>query len=979
MTKIDLRTLRNRVFNSLRLKIQSLHHKTIEKLFTEYHNAEHSKVKLLKLQSKIEHINSEVKTIPKIKQVEKVKEMKKKVLHDIRDVVKVERKMKEKKEKKKKQEIEEDDDHEAFAEQGEQQADQMFEEHQGNISRLAERLLIFNHPADSDKCLEAVMVQPELRSSNENSQKILYYYLDNMNSIGKIKESISTIFADQTHAFNLSLSFGFVFEKLDDDGVFENQVIKNYNYIVFRPSNTKLFHGKDGSPLIRKRENLDRVLNNLTHEKLFKYIELQTPSSSHKIIGIYSMCVKVMLRDLRMGAKVEIPKHISQNQNFVNPETSNNMCFWTVVAYHETKNLRCIKKAKEIYERVMGTKPPADYEGINLMDGDEIRLFEEREQKGVSVFEMVENDDDDNDKQKYKLNLIRRPTVISADVINILNCQGHAVYISRLEVFERTKFSCELCGRCFPDTKDLRKHFTEYCSMEKEDVFPSEPVIYEPPRNIILQMNDEYETDVDFAYRPIIVYDFESMLVKNEKAISQNGHLRIQNKQQAISVSLCSNIDGYTEPYFIEHRDVKELFRLMFLRLDEMTERAVEVMRQQMKPLYDKVLEKFEKLQKKQSKKENYFSGQGVRALERYINEVPILGFNSGFYDINLNIEEFMMELEKRGGKKNIEAIKNGNNFKSLRAGKFAFLDVCQDLPPGYSLDKYIKAFNPKGLKKSIFPYEFLDSYDKLDYDVHQITRQDFFSKLKNSTVGDTEWEKFCENRLTLGWKTVRDLLEFYNNLDVKPFLEAVVNHREFFYSMGLDMFKDGMSLPGLAEKIMFSYEFQEFNNEFIHQSIPTTDFSPFTITTTKMKGYKKQDSDRRSFNQSLFIQNEEINALMVKQSCKCNYCWNNLTDEDWTLDRVDNNLGHNSGNCVLACNHCNVSRKKMSIKKFYRQKALIRYSENHNLIHLIDEANKEVFYKLKNSICGGPSIVFHRYHEKDKTCIKRPVYENGE
>ena len=98
MSKIDLRTLRNRVFNSLRLKIQSLHHKTIEKLFTEYHDAEYSKVKLLKLQSKIEHINNEVKTIPKIKQVGKVKEMKKKVLHDIRDVVKVERKMKEKKE-----------------------------------------------------------------------------------------------------------------------------------------------------------------------------------------------------------------------------------------------------------------------------------------------------------------------------------------------------------------------------------------------------------------------------------------------------------------------------------------------------------------------------------------------------------------------------------------------------------------------------------------------------------------------------------------------------------------------------------------------------------------------------------------------------------------------------------------------------------------------------------------------------------------
>jgi hypothetical protein len=45
----------------------------------------------------------------------------------------------------------------------------------------------------------------------------------------------------------------------------------------------------------------------------------------------------------------------------------------------------------------------------------------------------------------------------------------------------------------------------------------------------------------------------------------------------------------------------------------------------------------------------------------------------------------------------------------------------------------------------------------------------------------------------------------------------------------------------------------------------------------------------------------------------------------------------------------------------------------------LIDEENKDVFYELKNNICGGPSIVFHREHKVDETHIKRPVYENGE
>ena len=38
--------------------------------------------------------------------------------------------------------------------------------------------------------------------------------------------------------------------------------------------------------------------------------------------------------------------------------------------------------------------------------------------------------------------------------------------------------------------------------------------------------------------------------------------------------------------------------------------------------------------------------------------------------------------------------------------------------------------------------------------------------------------------------------------------------------------------------------------------------------------------------------------------------------------------------------------------------------------VYLIDERNKECFYLLKKNNVGGPSIVFHRYHEKDVTTI---------
>ena len=46
--------------------------------------------------------------------------------------------------------------------------------------------------------------------------------------------------------------------------------------------------------------------------------------------------------------------------------------------------------------------------------------------------------------------------------------------------------------------------------------------------------------------------------------------------------------------------------------------------------------------------------------------------------------------------------------------------------------------------------------------------------------------------------------------------------------------------------------------------------------------------------------------------------------------------------------------------------------------MYLINEENKKCFYKLKYNKVGGPSIVFHRYHEKDVTHISNVVRKYG-
>ena len=49
------------------------------------------------------------------------------------------------------------------------------------------------------------------------------------------------------------------------------------------------------------------------------------------------------------------------------------------------------------------------------------------------------------------------------------------------------------------------------------------------------------------------------------------------------------------------------------------------------------------------------------------------------------------------------------------------------------------------------------------------------------------------------------DLLIWYNNLDVEPFLEAIEKLSNFWQERKIDIFMDGVSVPGLTMKYLFS------------------------------------------------------------------------------------------------------------------------------------------------------------------------------
>jgi len=99
-----------------------------------------------------------------------------------------------------------------------------------------------------------------------------------------------------------------------------------------------------------------------------------------------------------------------------------------------------------------------------------------------------------------------------------------------------------------------------------------------------------------------------------------------------------------------------------------------------------------------------------------------------------------------------------------------------------------------------------------------------------------------------------------------------------------------------------------------------------------KISGYKQQDILKEILVPEKLIRFPEIVDAFIQQEFKCYYCKANMyilydmvrETLQWTVDRIDNELGHNSDNFILACLGCNLKRRCRSKDKFLFTKQLV-------------------------------------------------------
>ena len=218
---------------------------------------------------------------------------------------------------------------------------------------------------------------------------------------------------------------------------------------------------------------------------------------------------------------------------------------------------------------------------------------------------------------------------------------------------------------------------------------------------------------------------------------------------------------------------------------------------------------------------------------ERYCNTLPVFGFKSAKYDINL-IKSYLLPILVIEWQIETAVIGKANQFVSFKFADVLLLDIMNFLGRATSRDSFLKAYKIEETK-GFFPYEWFDNPEKLN-NKELPPNDSFFSKLRNNnplgkdyndfenltTSGLSSEQAVCKLRLNKippkgdenyaylrniwvseGLKSFKDFLMWSNTKDFVPTLEEMQKMIEFYHKKEIDITKLSCTLPSLANNCL--------------------------------------------------------------------------------------------------------------------------------------------------------------------------------
>ena len=608
-------------------------------------------------------------------------------------------------------------------------------------------------------------------------------------------EQLRVLFDQQTTSFKINCSFAFILKEK------QSGRLKYYH-----SSNNCCGRYLEEPSLIGKRADFDQFLERIREPDILKWAIAQRPNSD----WVCEMATNVTFFINRIVQHpigcvgIVLPPHIKRKKSIIGLETDgngrpyiDNLCLFRCLGLHLGRDVTTL------YEEY--TDQPVDtFEGVTI---DELHKVEATFDVNVCVYKLVPTGN-----EKTKAEIVRRSLCSYVQTMYLNLYETHFSYIKDINMYCHS-WRCRNCEQAlWKCPYDLHCH-ERTCTEGIKRVYKGG--VYRPPSSVFERLDDEGIVVSDYLrYYPYrATFDFE-FYFDGENIPTNTDHVEWIARHVPLSVSVASNVPGY-EPAqcYITDGDSDKLVADMMIHLHTISDAAYDALL----PSYVDVLadldarkhawEEETKEAEEEDEEEEAENGKKTvnpyktleNQLQVWLHQLPVVGFNSGRYDLNV-IKKFFVPLLIHN---NAAVIKRQNTYMCLSTDQLKFVDICNYLAPGVSYDKYLKAYGCE-LQKGHFPYEYMDDLQKLEDRVLP-PQSAFFSRLKNEGISNDDYARCQAVWRDNGMETLREYLIWYNNRDVTPFLQAIDKQFAFYRDRDIDMFKDGISVPGLSLLHLFN------------------------------------------------------------------------------------------------------------------------------------------------------------------------------
>ena len=603
-------------------------------------------------------------------------------------------------------------------------------------------------------------------------------------------EKLSAVLVDSS---KIQVSFGFLLQ---------HKQTGKMRYFHPSANNSGIF---DPPPLVQDLTDLKQVVKNVTDVDASSHAFLHRPDSEYIVLRVLHVAFYVnRLRNFPIGCwpRAKVPSFISRNAGVTDVSQTadadcnpyrDNLCFFRCLALHRAgQGGDDVLTCQELCER-MGWSSHS-FPGVTL---DDLPLIEKKFKIRIRVYTLEKIDNNDMPVAR----VVRCSPHTFDDVVHLSVYGNHFSYIHDLNAYAH-RWACKKCGHIFKRKTNMTRH-ERTCTGKTAVRYKGG--LYSVPPTVFEEMESQLGISVPekiFPYRA--TFDFESFFLPLNSSTEKT---QLLNEHVPASVAITSNVPGYEEPMcFVTDGNAQHLIDRFLSYLEEISNVSRLLIEQTYAPVVAEIdqIISTEKRRVEAGEKPCLlkYAEKLKSKFQRWMRQFVVLGFNSSGYDLNLTLPYIIHYFKNQG--ECIFPVKRGNRFLSLSTASLVFLDIAHYVAAGTSLDGYLKAFHPQGVRKGFFPYEFFTSPDQLKLKKLP-PKEAFSSKLKCTSITDTEYA-LCKQL----WRekemiTFEDYLVYYNISDVVPFLEAVTVQHDFFAKEGIDMFKQCLSLPGLSNRYVFT------------------------------------------------------------------------------------------------------------------------------------------------------------------------------